>query len=45
MGFIFSLNGIAIANCCFAVIGNCPYLNDFVIIFLFGNLEQDPMTY
>ena len=42
---IFSLNGIAIANCCLAVTGNCPYSERFCNNFPFGTLEQDPMTY
>ena len=42
---VFSLNGIAIANCCFAVIGNCLYSERFCNNFPFETLEQDPMIY
>ena len=42
---IFSLNGIAIANCCFPVICNFPYSEQFYNKFPFRTQEQDPMTY
>ena len=35
----------AIVNCCFVVIGNCPYSERFCTNFPFGTSEQDPMTY
>ena len=38
---IFSLNGIAIANCCFAVIGNCSYSERFCNNFTFETPKQD----
>ena len=34
--FIVCLNGYANGNCCFSVIGNSPYFERFVIIFLLG---------
>ena len=42
---IFSLNGVAIANSYFAVIGNCQYFERLCNNFPFGNPEQDPVTY
>ena len=42
---IFSFNGIEIANCCFAVIGNCPYSERFCNNFPFGTPGKDPMIY
>ena len=41
----FSLNGIAIANYCFAVIGNCPYFERFCNNFPFVTSEQDQLIY
>ena len=38
---IFSLNGIATANCCFAVTGNCPYFERLCNNFPFGTPEQE----
>ena len=41
---IFILSGTAMADCCSAVTGNCPYFEGFCNDFPFGTLEQDLMT-
>ena len=42
---IFSSNGIVTANCCFAVMENCPHFERFCNDFPFGTPEQGPLTY
>ena len=42
---IFTLNGIAHANYCFAVVGNCPHFERLCSNFPSGFPEQDPRTY